>query len=1296
MPDHKVTWTLQQRQAIEARDCDVLVSAAAGAGKTAVLVERITRRLLDESRPVDIDRLLVVTFTEAAAAEMRQRIGQALEEKLQQTLDNQHLQQQLARLPRAAISTIHSFCSRLLRRYFYRLGLDPDFRVMDEKETALLRYETVDRVLERRYELRDEELEKLVDQYGGRNGDEAIKQLILHLYEFQTSLPQPEQWQADMLAMFHSCRGDKFDSLPWVRTILHMTEREIARAEEMLARAYSLCHKPGGPARYAEILAGHREMVAGIRKIMRGGQWDAIAQSFGEFKRLPPIRTTPEMDEALKEQAKKLNNDAREIVKDVQKKYFQRSAEDLAQEAYRLAPTAELLFDLLNSFTAAYAAVKQRRAVLDFADLERFALKLLTERGADGSLQPSDIAREVRRRFDEVLVDEYQDTNGVQDCILAMVARNSGEDSATGNRFMVGDIKQSIYGFRLTDPGLFLAKYQSFSRREGAKQRRIDLMANFRSRREIVWGINFIFRQLMTPGLAGVAYDEKTELKYAAEYPPLPFQSDADKPSDPRLEFYLLERQKDGQGMPSGDDNSDEEELEPLEREARLIAGRIRQLVGDPATGAGRGTLVWDKDRNEYRPARYRDIVVLLRSLRGRANQVLDVFRQMGIPAYADLSSGYFDSVEIKVMLSLLQILDNPRQDIPLAAVLRSPIVNLSAEELAQIRLADRTGEYYDAVQAAARQPGDLGKKLTAFLHKLEQWRTAARRLPLGQLVWYLYRETGFYDFAGAMPRGRQRQANLRGLHDRAREFDGFAGQGLFRFNRFMERLQEQEEDLGEARTLGEGENVVRIMSIHKSKGLEFPIVFLADLGKKFNEQDHQGDILLHKDLGLGLYVVDPQAQIKYPSLAHMAVKERLRLDALAEEMRILYVAMTRARERLILVGSQKDLPGTCEKWMAELTTEKWSLSDRSLTRAKCYLDWLGPALARHRQGGALRTCGSAGCEPVNTDVAADPSSWEIWVEGVTEVPQWMFPARVEDRADGIPWEKLRRLEPVGVATLTPERKAYYIQKLLWRYPGAELAHLPAKVSVTELQQLAFPPGTGLEAKRQGTAGQAFITRRPRFVLAGRNRISAAERGSLTHLVLQHLDLSQNLREKDILAREMERLIEEKFLTEEQMAAVDIAAIEAFFQSPLGRRLLKNPSNVEREIPFTLRLSAREVYGASLPAAPAMGGHPRAPATRAGKDNLQSRLDEEYVIVQGIIDCLVAESGGFLLLDFKTDQVSRASVCRVAAHYEEQMRQYVRAIETIRHLPVQEAYLYFFSARAAIRIGDECDFKKIQ
>ncbi|QGP92352.1 ATP-dependent helicase/nuclease subunit A [Neomoorella glycerini] len=1348
----KRRWTEEQLAAIRARRANLLVAAAAGAGKTAVLVERIIQRLTDPEAPVSLENLLVVTFTEAAAAEMRQRIGAALEAAVARQPENEALRRQLLLLNRAHISTIHSFCLWVVRTYFYRLDLDPGFRVMDPAEADLLQLEVMDQVLEECFaaEPGGGPITGLADSLGGR-GDANLVELVLKVWEFTRSLPWPEAWLEEAVAAYRVPAGTPLESLPWYREIKEVIALRLQETAFYLREAMRLSASPSGPAIYLDNLEREESQVAGLLAGLDCLTWNQVCERLTAFSfgRLKAVRGGS-VDERLKEKATGYRDQAKKLLKELQEE-FCRDEAAIRAELDRVRELVTALVEVVRRFDAAFRELKRRRGLVDFGDLEHLCLQVLLDPEArPGELRPSALALELRQRFEEVLVDEYQDINSIQDAILALVSRQEvispcdgpGQASGQGtalpvagapNLFMVGDVKQSIYRFRLANPELFLAKYRQYQEREGELNRRILLKANFRSRQGIIDGVNFIFRQVFSPLVGELDYDAAAALVSRAGYPEHPAAA------TPAIEVYLQERQLEGEAGADPEEDTagagegavepagaaagqmDPEDLTALEREAWLVARRIRQLVQGTPERPGPECQVWDPERQAYRDVTYRDIVILLRATQDRAPVFIEALQQYDIPAYADLGSGYFAATEVETILSLLRVIDNPHQDIPLAAVLRSPLVGLTAGELARIRLATPGEDFFTAVMNAAgvgeeqrvtagdcsgdsglgsgaispyaselpgrnscspaggvqppctsaggdlppssraeREEGDaarekdLAARLRGFLARLDRWRTMARRQPLGDLVWQLYRETGYLEFAGGLPGGAQRQANLRALLDRARQFEGFARHGLFRFLRFIERLQQNEGDLGTARPLGENEDVVRVMSIHKAKGLEFPVVIVADLGKGFNFQDLSGDVLLHGKLGLAPLYLDAAAGIKYPTLPYLAAAHRLRLEALSEEVRILYVAMTRAREKLILVGSARDLPKQAENWCAGLFVDEEQLPPMLTARARSPLDWLAAALARHTHGAPLRQLAGIeeGC------LLDDPSCWQVEVVKAPALPAvtgevpWE-PAAVPGYSPGNS-PGMDEQAPGGEADHARLRQEVD-RRLSWVYPWQPMTALPVKLAVTDLKRRFDVFNEGDTPVRPGGNG---FTRRPLFLQASQG-LTAAERGTATHLVLQHVDLSKPVTGES-LAGLLQEMVGREILTPEQAAAVDTSAIVTFFAGPLGRRLLARPEKVKRELPFSL-------------AVPAAGLYPGLPAEAAA---------DEIILVQGIIDCLVDEEDGFLLLDFKTGRIPPDPL----AAYREQVQLYARAVSIIFKRDVKEAYLYFLDGGVEFKV----------
>jgi len=1248
-------WTESQEQAITVRGKDILVSAAAGAGKTSVLVERIVRRLLDPERPVDIDRLLVVTFTESAAQEMKERVRARLEAA---ALDgDERAAGQLALLGKAAISTLHSFSLDLVRRYAYLLGVDPRFRVLDEEEANLLKLEAMEELFEAVHEGRDEALRPLVDHYAGRRDDRDLRALVDSLFEYTRSLPDGEEWLKRAVLAYDSSHPEGEAAWRrWKEAVLHDARTDLEQALSALDQAARLAQHPEGPAGYIPSLEAERLALAEAVAELEAGDWERAAAALAavEFPRLPADKGS---SPALREEAKAARDEAKKIVNRLRKGLFSRTEASYREDVARLLPAVRALAGLVREFSRRYRALKAAAGGLDFADLERLALEAL----AHPSGRP---LAECRRRFIEVLVDEYQDINPVQDRLITLVSR---AEEGEGNRVLVGDVKQSIYRFRLADPRIFQEKHRAFGGARDGGSVRIDLQANFRSRREILEGVNFLFRQLMYPAAAEIDYDDAAMLR--------PGLDREERELDPvRIEVHLVERApgeysagpegegpeggeeaQDGTGAPGEDEARD---LSAVEREAALAGQLILGLVREGLPGGGE-------------PLRFRDIVVLMRALKGRATRFVEVLESMGVPAHSSGGSGYFRAVEVQVVMALLRLIDNPRQDVPLAAVLYSPICGFDERDLAQVRAAHPALPFHAAAMEYAKGEGELARRLAAFFQKLERWRSAARRMPLSRLVGMVYDESGYLDYVAALPRGRQREANLLALWQRARHFDLFATSGLDRFIRHVDRLEEAGEDAAPAAALGEGEDVVRVMSVHQSKGLEFPVVILADLDREFNKADSRRPLIYHRDLGIGAKVVDREAKVSYPSLAHRAVTGTLDREAVAEELRLLYVALTRAKEKLILIGSARDLARRSARAADAARVCGWHLPQGRVVRARSWLDWILAGLARHRDGLPIRELGAGALgagfyAPVDPEVESHPARFTVRCWTGEEAAQ-LAPGSWE-REEGLPWAALARHEPTGEPEGTAaEAETVRVLEAVhgWRYPHPAAIQQPAKVSVTELAR-RFSMEEESEAEGVFGPDGPSLARPARF---SRRRLSAAERGLAVHAFLAKIDL------RDVspagLAAQLERLRDSGLLSQEEASEIDLAALARFFDSPLGRTIRAAAADggdsrrLWRELPFTMRLSARGFASRALEDAAAPG---------------------EMVVVQGVIDCLVREGNRFLVIDYKTDAVRPGEEERAAPRYAWQVRLYREFVARSAQTRAVHGFLVFLQTGRALEI----------
>lgn len=1211
-----MAWTNEQQAAIDSRGQTLLLSAAAGSGKTAVLVERIIRRLLDKEYPIDITELLVVTFTKAAAAEMRDRIGTALMKALSETKDPR-VERQLALLPSAQISTLHAFCQHVIRKYFYTIDLDPAFSIAGEEELNLLRRQVLEDVFLSYYE--DDEkasiLYPLADMFGSDRGDDILMDTVSRMYTYARSLAWPEHWLKEAARAYDVAPDAVIDDMVWAGPI----KDAVRRILEEDAHLYDgvLYHLRQREA-FAPACDTFVAEQAALRQAAQARSWNDLSRFVRaiDFPRLKSLRKLSDDDKAVWERCKKVRDDVKkDVIKTLQSVYFSATPEEWLDGMRAMKPVMDGLVTLTLDFAKAYGAAKKEKGWIDFSDLEHFCLQILLAPDASPEHPvPSAAAEELRSQYEEVFIDEYQDTNGVQELITRLV---SGED----NRFMVGDIKQSIYRFRLADPTLFLEKYQSFSRDEKAVQRCIDLGRNFRSVPVVLDAVNAVFSRAMTAEAAGMDYGEREKL-YAGRQAP-----DDERWIGGPVEVDIV---------PTPSDEEDDDGSTAFEKECRFIAGRIGELLASGRMAARKdGTL---------EPLSYRHIVVLLRSMAGKADVLIQALQEGGIPSYAEQSGGYFAAVEVQVMLALLRCIDNPEQDLAMAAVLRSPLVGLDETALAGVRLAGDGTLWQNLPAFVALLPDGVDEKedLQQFMAAFDSWRTYSRRHGVAELLQRLYDDTAYVDFVGAMPGGDVRQANLKALYDRARQYEEAGFRGLFRYLQLMDKMKEDGLDLAPAKVVSEKEDVVRIMSIHKSKGLEFPVVFVADMGKAFNRRDTQDQILFHNRLGIGLKQYDPEWRMSYPTLIWSGIAAQLRWEGTAEEERILYVAMTRARDQLILTGHSSHIDRDWQRWTSHLNP----------AQAKSYFDWVMPA--------ALALFGAK----ADADYARPGAAWQdaVWQVRIAKA----VPAgTVEEGAyDGEPrLEALRR----GDLTGTPV-PSWLDEQLSWQYAYPQAVRTAAKFSVSEVKRryqelhsdelqdeaalsvpaaAVIPPAPGED--------DAFAALPP--WLAGEEAaVSGAQRGTALHKALQYITPAAD-QTTATLRREIDAFVRQGLLSREEAKLVYVPVLAAFCQSDIGRRMAESPE-LHREYPFTVLLA---------------GGDPL-PETETG----------EQILIQGVIDCLFREDDAWILVDYKSDRLETADAFR--RRYAVQLALYKRAVEQITHRPVEETYIYSLHLQQEIRL----------
>lgn len=1211
-----VKWTSEQKKVIDLRDRDILVSAAAGSGKTAVLVERIVNRICVDNPPVDIDRMLVVTFTKAAAAEMRERVSRAIDSLKEQKPDDENLQRQSTLVHNALITTIDSFCLFVVQNNFAQLNLDPDFRIGDQAELKLMLKDALAQVFEDNYAREDnEEFINLIDTYSKGRNDSAVRQMVEDIYYKAGSSSWPRKWMNSLLRLYDIKSAKQLEDSEIIKEIVDYSRVLLEEAVQELTMAKDLASATPGLEKYALTLSEDIALFDGMADVTGyvGMQEFLNKISFG---RIAVIRKF-DGDEKKKERVKSMRDATKKKVDGIKQKYFGMSIELMYEQLERQRPFVKELIRLSLEFYDAMEAVKTRKRVFDFSDIEHFALRILVD---EQTLEPTETAREFSKHFEEIMIDEYQDSNQVQEDILTAISR---EHQGVGNMFMVGDVKQSIYRFRMARPELFMEKYNTYTSDDSAHQR-IDLHKNFRSRNEVLDFTNDIFYKIMAADLGNVQYDDDAALYPGASYPK----------ETMRPELLLVDYK---------DEDLSEIIEDKVQIEALLIANRIRSLMENG--------MVTDKKTGQLRAVQYRDIVILSRSVATWGNTVAAVLKDCDIPAHVESNTGYFSSYEIQVILSMLRILDNPLQDIPMAAVLASPIVGMDDEELAQIRSAFKGVSFAQAaLSAMAGEDGYEDEKLKAFALVFERLRGAVADTPIHELLYRMLDETGFYRYASAMPAGKRRRQNIDMLIEMAAAYEKTSYKGLFHFVRYIDIQQKYEIDYGEADTAGENDDVVRIMTIHKSKGLEFPVVFVSGLGKGFNTQDTKSDLVIHEKLGLGLVEKTKSPRTKRPSLIRNEIESRIKRENLGEELRVLYVALTRAKEKIILTGGLSNAQKSFEKYRGNVNANQ-PISFGQREGAGCYLDWVIPAMLSY------------------------PDKYTVSTVDATE-----FAART---AMDMAANDISKAQLIGHISAADETKAKELaEEFDFEYAYASDITKKSKYSVSELkhdsmvekydstEREAERPKFLLEEKetyvpdfaRDDEAGGASNESKEPKNAAGVNQ--GALRGTAVHRVMECLDFKSlcDIDTKDHVAvsafvkKSMDEMLEKRLITDDMYRLTRPKLIEQFISSDVAARMAQadKRGDLYKEKPFV--------------------------------------MDYEGVLVQGIIDVFWLENDKIVLLDYKTDRVNAAK--ELIDRYSTQLKLYADALGRIfstdgKSIQADERLIYSFRLQQTIVICRE-------
>lgn len=1235
--EKEINFLPEQRKAIELRNRNILVSASAGAGKTAVLTERIISILLDWDNPVDIDRIVVVTFTRAAASEMRTRVGARLLQRLKEESGEKaaHIRKQIALLPHAQITTIDRFCIYILRNYFYRISLDPAFRIADENDNRVMMGEVCDAVLEERYRECSDKFTDMVEHIVTGKDDRILNEIILKLYDVSSSHPWPDEWLDSCRKIFDVCGGEEFDNAEWLNKSGLMEHVGYICSEEAdrIREACRIC----SPDNVGKICSECRDGAADTNMSLIH---EFMENEAGQFERLLNCSTYTEYSSALKsivfanfprkkfegayldikDEVLALRNKVKKNINGLISSYFGKSVNVTISELSEYHGAMNELIDITQEFRKRFSMRKRDEAVIDFNDVEHMALEILYEKGDGGDARRSAAAIELAEQYEYIMVDEYQDSNEVQETILNAVSR---QGSNINNMFMVGDVKQSIYQFRLAKPDIFERKRRTYTD-EDSECQRIIFGRNFRSRTNILSAVNYIFSNIMHERIGGVTYNEEhmfvVDENESAE--------DGKERDNMPVEVIYVTGQGDGELSDYG----------KHELEAAAIAARIREIVDEES-----GMIIYDSRAGCHRRVNYGDIVILLRSMSGWAEEFVETLTVNGVPAYAEEKSGYFAAYEIQIVLSMLKIIDNPKQDIPLVSVLKSVYAGIDEAELANIRLC-ADGCMYDALLCAGEQleDGETEKKVRAFLGTLDGLREKAPYMKVYELIEEILTINDFALHMRAMPAGDRRYGNLRMLVDKAVSYEKTGRSGIFGFLQGIERLRKADIDFGEAEKENGG-GAVTVMSIHKSKGLEFPVVIAAGMGKGFNLTDINSRFPIHSDIGPAPDVYDYNRRTRRKTLIKKAVGQKMLRDSIGEELRILYVALTRPENKLFITGYVKDM----ESFARECEDNGNSYSAMTSPKST-YFSFITPALMKHGDWENINGGGKKGLFDIKIMGLSDI----ILNEGVRAAGMIERRSALRDIMEGGPQTK----ESAGISDVLEARRNY-------RYPYGNEGNFAIKVSVSDIKRSSAVSELAESEKAAWVSpeGREYV---PAFARGEEEEhISGAARGTIYHALMQHIDLAHAGNREDI-AGQIDALYGKGIISGGVPAknAIHINSILKFCRSSIADRMRKAEENgrLYREQPFVMGVPADMVYPDSKSC--------------------------ETILVQGIIDVFFEEDGGIVLLDYKTDRLAQGEEEKLKGRYAAQMECYAMAIEKAYAKPVKEILLYSFALGKAVGV----------
>ena len=1190
-------WTKEQEQAIHKKESNILVAAAAGSGKTAVLVERIINKIINEN--VDIDKILVVTFTNAAAAEMRERILKALYKKIDECKnqeEQENLQKQTILLNKASICTIDSFCLDVIRNNFFEMDISPNFRVGDTTEMELLKQEILEEMFEEKYENKDEDFQDLIKIYTSYRDDTPLKDLILKIFTYISSNPYPKEWLTDQIEKFNiKDKNIDFSKTIWGEILLNEIKEELIDDISKLKNEARKLSVESDMLIYQKTLENDAyELEIMLQNIESWDKAYTIANSI-EFITWPRNKVNSVL---AKENAKKVRDTIKKKFKEKTEKIFVSSSEDAVNDICDMYEILNKLKNLIFEFEQRFLKRKKEKNILDFCDIEHMALQILVTEKEDGKHTRTDVAKKYQQKFEEIAIDEYQDSNLVQEYILTSVSREN-------NIFMVGDVKQSIYKFRQAMPELFLSKYKTYSL-ENANNNglKIQLFKNFRSRENVLEFTNIIFQNIMSQNLGDIDYTEEEYLNLGSVWD---IVDGISTPKKIKNEIDIINLKAEEKQEETEDEEV--EKIENIELEAKFVAQKIKEIIESKQQ-------VYDLKEKKYRDIKYKDIVILLRSTKGKAPVYESELMKLDIPVYSDMSSVYIDSIEIQTILSLLKIIDNPMQDIPLVMVMRSSIGKFTDNELVEIRLADKYSDFYTTLlKAKISVSNELRLKIEEFLNKIEKWREEQEYLGLDELIWNIYEDTGFLNYVGILPNGELRQANLRMLFERAKQYETASFKGLFNFIRFIEKLNISSSDLSSAKMIGENEDVVRIMSIHKSKGLEFPVVFLSSSSTDFNLRDLNNDILLNQNLGLGVKYINYDMQIKYDTLTKLALKNIELISTLSEEMRILYVALTRAKEKIYITGLSKDFEKEKldKQELLGIYKSQEKINPILVKKYKNYLDWI--ELVYFNDEEKMK-------QNVNFNIySKNDIIKSLKPEEKEEIDILKF---LQENSEDVTDEEIRQIE----------------KSLNFKYEFEDATAIPTKTSITAIAHKDI-------LNKQEDEEIEFT--QPQFLKGDiEEKVTSARKGIIIHLCMKNLDFSKEYNFNDI-KNMLDKFVLKNIITEKEAKCINISQILKFTKSDIWQEL-KQAKAVYKEEPFYINVPANEIFET---------------------DNTES------VLAQGIIDLyFIDKNGDLILLDYKTDFVNQGEEIILIERHKEQLFLYKKALEDALNKKVKKVLIY--------------------